>query len=257
MLLVKLALSHPDAPDAGGEPVTLTVTTSLDYLRSQTRPEAAPPPPEAAPPPPAAGRDVDQPGTGATRARPGREQQPAPDRGNWCAPGVGTSTRTGSGRTGSAGEPVLEPATLEDGTPLSPETTRLLACDAWLVLAIHETAEHPEILDIGRLSRTPTRALRRAVVLRDKGCAFPGCGRPPRWCHAHHIWHWALGGPTCLDNLVLLCAHHHRAIHHGGWAVRIGPHGRPVFTPPRWVDPDQHPRAAWQPPTLSPTPLRR
>jgi hypothetical protein len=62
---------------------------------------------------------------------------------------------------------------------------------------------------------------------------------------------------TQPGNLVLLCAHHHRAIHHGGWAVRIGPDGRPVFTPPRLVDADQHPRPAWQPPTLSPTPLRR
>jgi hypothetical protein len=65
-----------------------------------------------------------------------------------------------------------------------------------------------------------------------------------------------LGGPTCLDNLVLLCAHHHRAIHHGGWAVHIGPDGWPVFTPPPWIDPDQHPRPAWQPPTLPSAPLR-
>jgi hypothetical protein len=85
-VLVKLALSHPDAPDPGGEPVTLSVTTSLDYLRSQTRPEAEPPSPSTAervstadP----AGTDVDQPGTGATSARSGTEQQPAPDCGAW------------------------------------------------------------------------------------------------------------------------------------------------------------------------------
>jgi hypothetical protein len=104
------------------------------------------------------------------------------------------------------------------------------------------------VLDIGRLSRVVPRPMRRALVLRDRGCAFPGCGRPPRWCHAHHIRHWAHGGPTKLDNLVLLCGYHHRLVHHGGWEIDIGPNGHPRFTPPAWIDPRQVPRPCWRPP---------
>ncbi len=139
-------------------------------------------------------------------------------------------------------------AFLEDGTPLSPETTRRLGCDAWLVAAVVDSAG--ALLDIGRRSRVVPAALRRALFVRDGGCAFPGCGRPTRWCHAHHIRHWAHGGPTALSNLVLLCAHHHRVVHHDGWQVHVGDQRLPVFTPPRWVDPDQVPRPAWRPLTI-------
>jgi hypothetical protein len=68
-------------------------------------------------------------------------------------------------------------------------------------------------------------------VVRDKGCAFPGCGRPPRWCHAHHMIHWADGGKTSVENSALVCPHHHRLVHHDGWTVRLKD-GHPVFTPP-------------------------
>jgi hypothetical protein len=56
-----------------------------------------------------------------------------------------------------------------------------------------------QVLDLGRERRLITGPLRRALVLRDRGCAFPGCDRPPRWCDAHHITHWANGGPTNLN----------------------------------------------------------
>ena len=137
---------------------------------------------------------------------------------------------------GCAGVPA---AGLEDGTPLSAEAARRLACDAKIVAAVLGTAG--EILDIGRTARAVPRAIRRALVARDGGCAFPGCDRPPAWCHAHHIIHWAHRGPTALTNLVLLCGHHHRVVHHHGWRVHIGPEGLPIFTPPRWIDPDQVP----------------
>jgi len=70
-------------------------------------------------------------------------------------------------------------------------------------------------------NRTPTqrRAVsgptRRALVIRDKECRFDGCRRPAPWCDAHHIIHWADGGETTLDNLVLLCRSHHRMVHEG------------------------------------------
>ncbi|WP_228032513.1 HNH endonuclease signature motif containing protein [Mycolicibacterium sp. P9-22] len=70
------------------------------------------------------------------------------------------------------------------------------------------------------------------MAVRDGGCAHPGCGRPVSWCDAHHIIAWNCGGKTCLDNGVLLCRHHHTAIHHGGWQVYLGPDRHPWFIPP-------------------------
>ena len=73
------------------------------------------------------------------------------------------------------------------------------------------------------------------------GCAFPGCQRGAAWSQVHHIVHWADGGPTSLDNAVLLCGAHHRLIHQGQWTVRLGGDRRPEFTPPDWIDPDRKP----------------
>ncbi|HET8661514.1 MAG TPA: HNH endonuclease signature motif containing protein, partial [Micromonosporaceae bacterium] len=84
--------------------------------------------------------------------------------------------------------------------------------------------------------------LRRALVLRDGGCAFPACDRPAKWCQGHHLKSWADGGQTCLSNIVLACSYHHRLLHHGDWTVHIAPDGRPELTPPAWVDPAQRPR---------------
>ena len=90
-----------------------------------------------------------------------------------------------------------------------------------------------EVLDVGRAHRLITPALWRALVCRDRHCAFPGCTRPPVMGHAHHLTHWADGGATALDNLVLLCGHHHRVIHSTPWRVRLNPDdGRPEFLPP-------------------------
>ncbi|MCZ7374994.1 HNH endonuclease signature motif containing protein [Micromonospora sp. WMMC250] len=129
---------------------------------------------------------------------------------------------------------------LDIGLQLTPDTVRRLACDAAILPAVLGGAG--QVLDVGRQRRLVTGALRRALVLRDGGCAFPGCDRPPRWCNAHHIHHWADGGPTNLTNAVLLCGHHHRHIHHSQWTVRLGDNGRPEFIPPAWLDPDQIPR---------------
>jgi 5-methylcytosine-specific restriction protein A len=130
-------------------------------------------------------------------------------------------------------------AMLDFGGQLSAESLRLLACDAAVVPVVMGGNGQP--LDVGRASRTIPDGLRRAVTARDKGCAHPGCDRPPSWSECHHIVEWEHGGPTRLDNLVMLCRSHHVLIHHSGWIVRIRD-GLPEFIPPRWIDPDQAPR---------------
>ena len=123
--------------------------------------------------------------------------------------------------------------------PISGEAARLLACDATLTSMVLNGERVP--LDVGREHRTVTPAIRKALLARDCGCAFPGCGRPAGWTDAHHIEHWSKGGKTSLSNTVLLCRHHHRMIHHHGWAVAIGGDGHPWFTPPKSVDRRQKP----------------
>ncbi len=129
---------------------------------------------------------------------------------------------------------------LDDGTPISSAAARRLACDAAVLPAVLGGAGQP--LDLGRTRRLFTGPLRRALVLRDRGCAFPGCDRPPGWCEAHHIRHWADGGPTTLTNGVLLCGTHHRLVERGDWQIRLNADGRPDFHPPPWIDPHRHPR---------------
>jgi hypothetical protein len=139
---------------------------------------------------------------------------------------------------------------LEDGTLLHPETARRLACDASIV-RILERDGRP--LSVGRRTRSVPPALRRALQSRDHCCRFPGCTQR-RFLHAHHIEHWARGGPTDLDNLVHLCRFHHRLVHEGGYTLeRIGrrgklcfrrPDGRPLHPTPerRGGHPDEVPR---------------
>ncbi|WP_430501054.1 DUF222 domain-containing protein [Micromonospora trifolii] len=134
----------------------------------------------------------------------------------------------------------FDAGTLDTGLQLTPETVRRLACDAAILPAV--LGGTGQTLDVGRQRRLVTGPLRRALVLRDQGCAFPGCDRPPRWCDAHHIQHWADGGTTNLANAVLLCGHHHRHVHRGEWAVRLGGDGHPEFIPPAWLDPNRLPR---------------
>jgi len=128
---------------------------------------------------------------------------------------------------------------LDTGDLLTPATMRRLACDAVIIPAV--LGGDGQVLDVGRARRLIDGPLRRALVLRDKGCAFPGCDRPARWCHGHHVRSWADGGPTSLANSALLCGFHHREIHHGGWQVHIAADGHPEFTPPAYVDPQRRP----------------
>lgn len=118
---------------------------------------------------------------------------------------------------------------LEDGTRVSAETSRRISCDASVVGIAREA--DGSVLDVGRKTRSVPPSIRRALEARDRGCRFPGCGL--RFTDAHHVRHWADGGETKLDNLVLLCAHHHRLVHEKGWKVRWWPQGRPAFIDPR------------------------
>lgn len=112
--------------------------------------------------------------------------------------------------------------------PISQETARLLACDASVSRVILGPRSEP--LDIGRRTPVVPAPMRRAVVVRDRTCRFPGCDRPPPWCDAHHVVHWADGGMTALANLVLLCRPHHRLVHHGFRVEMID--GKPLFRRP-------------------------
>lgn len=130
--------------------------------------------------------------------------------------------------------------TLDSGHRITPTQVRRLACDAQILPAV--LGGQGQVLDLGQSRRLITGPLRRALVLRDRGCAFPGCDRPARWSEGHHIRSWLDGGPTSLANAVLLCRHHHRVIHHSDWTVRLAPDGFPEFLPPHYIDPHRRPR---------------
>jgi len=127
-------------------------------------------------------------------------------------------------------EPGAPPADLEWGPPVHRETARRIACDCALTPVTVDSSG--ELLDYGRTRRTVPPALRRALVLRDRGCAWPGCDRPPAWTSGHHIRHWAAGHPTSKGNTALLCGHHHWLAHEGGWHLEWGPDGRLAARPP-------------------------
>jgi hypothetical protein len=121
-------------------------------------------------------------------------------------------------------------AELDRAGPASVDAARRLACDASVTRVVLGAPSEP--LDVGRRTAVVPVALRRAVVVRDRRCRFPGCDRPHDWCDAHHVVHWADGGPTALANLLLLCRRHHRLIHaRGGFRLSLED-GRPVFRRP-------------------------
>ena len=124
------------------------------------------------------------------------------------------------------GEPGM--SELEDGTRVTAETARRLACDAAVVEI--EKSSGGSVLGVGRRTRTVPAALRRALEARDRGCRFPGCGL--RFTDAHHIEHWADGGETTLKNTVLLCRRHHRRVHEDGYRVFSDADARAVFFTP-------------------------
>jgi len=113
-------------------------------------------------------------------------------------------------------------------------TVKRLCCDGAVTKIVHDDAGCP--LDVGRKQRIVSGALKKAVVARDRACTFPGCHHT-RYLDAHHVRHWADGGETNLENLLLLCTAHHTLVHEGGFSIRrhrdgrwyfVRPDGRPV-----------------------------
>ncbi len=107
------------------------------------------------------------------------------------------------------------------GDLLAPETVRRLACDAEVIPAV--LGSSAEILDVARPVRLFSPAQNRALWVRDAACTFPGCDIPAHWCDAHHIVHWADGGPTTLGNAALLCGRHHTIVHRDRLTATVTP----------------------------------
>ena len=117
-----------------------------------------------------------------------------------------------------------------DGHPLTPNAvTELFGAGTTMERLL--TADG-RILEHGRAIRLATDSLRDAMVIRDRGCRFPGCDSPAAWIDAHHVHQWDSGGPTDLDNLMALCAGHHGVVHRRQWSMAVRPDGTAVFTRP-------------------------
>ncbi|TCC18607.1 HNH endonuclease, partial [Kribbella sindirgiensis] len=128
---------------------------------------------------------------------------------------------------------------------LSAATIRRLACDAGVIPIVLGSNSEP--LDVGRAERLVTRAMRRALNTRDRGCVV--CGAPPIMCDAHHLTSWIDGGETKISNLVLLCRRHHSDLHNGHWTITVTD-GEVHVTRPHWADPP--PRSPHKPPDTAP-----
>ena len=116
-------------------------------------------------------------------------------------------------------------ACFADGTAVSAETARRLACDCGVVAMTTDAAGNP--LSVGRRTRSIPAAIARALARRDATCRFPGCTNR-RFLDGHHLTHWIHGGETALANLCRLCPTHHRYVHEHGYRVELRD-GEPVF----------------------------
>ncbi|NNG38249.1 DUF222 domain-containing protein [Flexivirga sp. ID2601S] len=114
-------------------------------------------------------------------------------------------------------------ATTPGGDVLDAGAARRAACDADLIPAVLGGPSQP--MDVGRRERLVTKGLRAAVLIRDGGCTFPGCDRPPGFCEVHHVIPWWAGGETSLTNSAMLCCRHHQEVHRRGFMARVGPDG--------------------------------
>ena len=137
-----------------------------------------------------------------------------------------SGARKNSGVTAAVCEP--------RGQLISAGDARRIACDCKVIPVVLGGDSEP--LDVGRTIRTVPLGIRRALVARDRGCSFPGCGRPTRICDAHHARHWIDGGETSVQNCRPLCPMHHQQVHLQGWDMIIRA-GYVEFRPPAIIDP--------------------
>jgi Domain of unknown function (DUF222)/HNH endonuclease len=226
--LARRALDSGDLPGSRGHAPHLMIIAGLDALaaghacRDQAEaPEAGGSEPGGSEPGGSepGGSEPGTSGSGSAAGRPGSDDCPV----------------TAAGARGG-----VAPGEVLWGGPISAAAVRRIACYAGVQRVIIDPLG--AVLDVGRQYRTITPPQYAALIARDGGCAFPGCTRPPVWCIAHHIIHWADGGNTDIDNLVLLCGYHHITIHHRGWDVTVAADRLPEFMPPSWIDPDRTPR---------------
>ncbi|MEZ5383140.1 MAG: DUF222 domain-containing protein [Microthrixaceae bacterium] len=170
---------------------------------------------------------------------------PVPSRAQAAAEALGELVDRGSGVADGEGrlpEPEIvvvynaDTGELTDDNDrrLSPEIMRFIIA-AGLIRPAHLTRTG-DPLTMGHTLRYANRQQRRALLLRDGGCVFPGCDRPPSWCDAHHVDCWDDNGPTDLNNLALLCRHHHRVTHRPGWTMSRD-HDNPEQVTFRWRTP--------------------
>src|ERR1051326_2651429 len=121
-------------------------------------------------------------------------------------------------------------ADIERALPISSESVKQLTCDCSITRVLLDSES--QVIDVGRARRLPSAPMRRALEARDKGCRWPRCDRPARWCASHHLVHWTQDGRTDLDNLVLLCHPHHTLVHREGWQLVRSEEGRLLTIPP-------------------------
>jgi Domain of unknown function (DUF222) len=131
--------------------------------------------------------------------------------------------------SGADGSPVAE---CSFGAVVGTKWAQRISCDAEVSRIVLGPAG--EVLDSGRATRTFTAAQIRAIVARDKHCIWPGCDAPPGWCQAHHIVHWANGGPTSVANGALICGRHHDRVHLYHYEIETDTGGAYVVNPWRF-----------------------
>jgi hypothetical protein len=121
-------------------------------------------------------------------------------------------------------------AEMDYSLPISSKSVERMACDCNVTRIL--LGSESQVIDVGRSKRVVSGPARKALVVRDWHCQWPGCDRPPKWTVAHHVVHWIHGGGTDLDNLVLLCHRHHWLVHEGRWQLIKGDGGQMIAIPP-------------------------